>query len=367
MLRATDSSASDTAQTLCLQGVSIRYGASLIVDRFSLDVAPGEFLTLLGPSGSGKTSLLMAIAGFVPLAAGEIRFGPISISRLPPHRRGLGVVFQSYALFPHMNVFDNVAYPLRVRRTPAPQIRERVERALALVKMDTLVARGVHELSGGQRQRVALARAIVFEPRVLLMDEPLAALDRKLREHMQVELRRLHERLGITTIYVTHDQREALTMSDRVVVMDRGRIAQVDSPRALYEWPKTRFVADFLGVSSFIPVEVTQDAVRSGQHAWSVEGARWSGPRRPGSNAVLVLRPEALCIACDVDGPMNRLPAILRSAAFEGDALFLEAEAEGGVLLRLRVSAACDVPDPGSVIVVGWHAESSVVIPEAHD
>jgi putative spermidine/putrescine transport system ATP-binding protein len=325
-------------QSLSIENLTVRYGATTILDRLSLRVEPGEFLTLLGPSGSGKTSLLMSIAGFVPVSDGSIRFGTTELSSLPPHRRNLGVVFQSYALFPHMTVFENVAYPLRLRKVQHERIREQVEQALALMKMEPFAARGVHELSGGQRQRVALARALVFAPAIMLMDEPLSALDRKLREHMQLELRRLHERLGITTIYVTHDQREALTMSDRIVVMDRGRIAQIDTPRALYERPCSRFVADFIGVSCFIPVD---------------EG-------------LLVLRPESLCVLEQHEHGFDTLPAVLRSAAYEGDALLLEAEAEGGITLKVRVPIRDSprIPSPGSALLVGWRPESAVLIPE---
>jgi putative spermidine/putrescine transport system ATP-binding protein len=326
------------AQILSIENLTVRYGSATILDRLTLRVEPGEFLTLLGPSGSGKTSLLMSIAGFVPEADGSIRFGSTELSSLPPHRRNLGVVFQSYALFPHMNVFENVAYPLRLRKVQPDRIREQVEQALALMKMEPFAIRAVHELSGGQRQRVALARALVFEPAIMLMDEPLSALDRKLREHMQIELRRLHERLGITTIYVTHDQREALTMSDRIVVMDRGRIAQVDTPRGLYERPCSRFVADFIGVSSFVPVE----------------------------KGLLVLRPESLCVLEKQESGFNTLPAVLRSAVYEGDAVFLEAEAEGGVTLKVRVPIADSprIPSPGSALLLGWRPQSAMLVPE---
>jgi putative spermidine/putrescine transport system ATP-binding protein len=237
-----------------------------------------------------------------------------------------------------MTVFENVAYPLRLRKVEPERIRERVEQALALMKMEPFATRGVHELSGGQRQRVALARALVFEPAIMLMDEPLSALDRKLREHMQIELRRLHERLGITTIYVTHDQREALTMSDRIVVMDRGRIAQLDTPRGLYERPCSRFVADFIGVSSFVPVE----------------------------KGLLVLRPESLCVLEKHESGFDTLPAVLRSAVYEGDAVFLEAEAEGGITLKVRVPIAENhrVPSPGTALLLGWRPENAVVVPE---
>ena len=216
------------------------YGAFRALDDVSINIRSGEFMTLLGPSGSGKTTLLMVLAGFVRPDSGSVSFGDKEILLLPPHKRDIGMVFQNYALFPHMTVSENLAYPLKLRSVGRSEIRERVERALDLVQLRGLGDRGIDALSGGQRQRVALARSVIFEPRILLMDEPLSALDKNLREQMQFEVRNLHDRLGITTVYGTHDQREALTMSDRIAVIKEGRIQQVDAPQSL------RAAADFL-------------------------------------------------------------------------------------------------------------------------
>jgi putative spermidine/putrescine transport system ATP-binding protein len=306
----------------------------------------------------------MAIAGFADVTGGVIRFGSTELSALPPHRRNLGIVFQSYALFPHMSVFDNVAYPLRLRKLGRDERHQRVTEALALMKMEQFAARPVQELSGGQRQRVALARAMVFEPAIMLMDEPLSALDRKLREHMQLEIRRLHERLGITTIYVTHDQREALTMSDRIVVMNQGRIVQLDTPRRLYEQPRSRFVADFIGISSFIPVRISARSACFNEHRWSLEGCATPDAMTEGAERLLSLRPESVHLLEAPESSFNILPAILRSAVFEGDAVFLEGEAHAGITLRARVPIvqSSRIPVPGTRILLGWRPESSVLV-----
>ncbi|TCU41115.1 ABC transporter ATP-binding protein [Rhizobium azibense] len=236
------------------------YGNYVALDDVTLDIAAGEFLTLLGPSGSGKTTLLMALAGFVRPETGAVTIGGQNVTRLPPNKRNIGIVFQNYALFPHMSVSRNVEYPLRLRGVPKAQARERAEAALVRVKLSGFGARDIAALSGGQRQRVALARALVFEPRVMLMDEPLSALDKNLREHMQFEIRKLHDDLGVTTIYVTHDQREALTMSDRIAVMDAGRIEQIGAPQDIYRRPRNRFVADFMGEANIAPTNNLQGA-----------------------------------------------------------------------------------------------------------
>ncbi len=230
-----------------LVGVSKRYGNLTAVRDVTLDVRAGEFLTLLGPSGSGKTTTLMMLAGFATPSAGEIFVDGRNVTREPAHRRDIGVVFQSYALFPHLNVARNVAFPLEIRKRPRKEINAKVRAALDLVQLGDLAHRYPNELSGGQQQRVALARAIVFQPPLLLMDEPLGALDKKLREHMQIELVKIKSCLNVTVIYVTHDQEEALVMSDRVVVMADGRIQQVGRPEELYQRPANRFVADFIG------------------------------------------------------------------------------------------------------------------------
>jgi ABC-type Fe3+/spermidine/putrescine transport system ATPase subunit len=236
-----------TGAEVVLAGLTRYYGETAAVREVSLAVGAGEFVTLLGPSGSGKTTTLMIVAGFVEPSAGDVRIGGRSVLGLPPHRRNLGVVFQSYALFPHMPVFDNVAFPLRMRRVDRTETRRRVAAALDMVQLGALAERRIHQLSGGQQQRVALARALVFEPPVLLMDEPLGALDRKLREQMQLEIKRLQRALGLTAIYVTHDQEEALLLSDRVAIMHEGAIHQVGAPAEVYERPATAFVADFVG------------------------------------------------------------------------------------------------------------------------
>ncbi len=243
---------------LRLEGVHKSYGHVVAVDGIDLAVEEGEFFTLLGPSGSGKTTLLRLIAGFERLDAGRIELGGRDVTSVPPHLRETNTVFQDYALFPHMTVGDNIAYGLRVKGVPGAERRERVERALRMVRLAGLDQRRPNQLSGGQRQRVAVARAVINEPEVLLLDEPLGALDLKLRQEMQLELKRIQKQVGITFVYVTHDQEEALTMSDRVAVMANGRIEQVGPPVEVYERPATEFVAGFIGISNLL----TRDGVR---------------------------------------------------------------------------------------------------------
>jgi spermidine/putrescine ABC transporter ATP-binding subunit len=240
------------AKSVVLKHVSVRYGNVVALENTSLEIQPGELLSLLGPSGCGKTTLLRAIAGFVPLAGGEIFIGGEPCEDLPPSKRGLGMVFQDYALFPHMTVGKNVAFGLKMRRVPPEERLPLVKKVLALLSLEGMEDRYPRQLSGGQQQRVALARALVVEPGVLLLDEPLAALDKKLREEMQIELRSLQRRVGITTIFVTHDQEEALTLSDRVVVMEKGKIVQVGAPIEVYENPRSHFSGVFVGKSNFI-------------------------------------------------------------------------------------------------------------------
>ncbi len=276
---------------ITIRQVTKAYGKLHALDHVDLDISSGEFLTLLGPSGSGKTTLLMVLAGFTRPDHGSLKFGEDEVIRLAPHKRDVGMVFQNYALFPHMTVAGNIEFPLRLRKIPAAESARRVEQALETVKLGGLGARRVDQLSGGQRQRVALARAIVFEPRILLMDEPLSALDKQLREHMQIELRQLHEKLGMTTVYVTHDQREALTMSDRIAVIDHGRIMQLDTPLRIYEQPANRFVAEFIGESAFLPVE-------SAGGVFALAGVKLKLARAPDAAGpcLLMIRPERLRI-----------------------------------------------------------------------
>jgi putative spermidine/putrescine transport system ATP-binding protein len=244
-----------------LEAISKHYGAFKAADNVDLAVAQGEFVTILGPSGSGKTTLLSLIAGLNQPTLGRILIGGRDVTGSAPQQRNVGLVFQSYALFPHMSVFDNVAFPLRVRNTSATEIRRRVMAALELVQLGQLAQRRPAQLSGGQQQRVALARAFVFEPDILLLDEPLGALDRKLREELQVELKQLQRRLGVTTILVTHDQEEALSLSDRVMVLDHGQVQQIAAPQEAYLRPANKFVADFLGIANFVKLPDGREGV----------------------------------------------------------------------------------------------------------
>jgi putative spermidine/putrescine transport system ATP-binding protein len=348
------------ALPIAMRDVVKSYGATRVLDRVSLDVRAGEFMTLLGPSGSGKTTLLMAIAGFVSPESGSIRFGDVEMIATSPDRRGLGMVFQSYALFPFMSVLDNVRYPLKIRGVPADAQLRRAEAALGMVQLAGYGGRRISQLSGGQKQRVALARAIVFEPRIILMDEPLSALDKKLREHMQIELKALHAKLGATIVYVTHDQREALTMSDRIAVIDRGRIAQVDRPEALYRRPASLFVADFIGESVLIPVQR-----EPGGAAWRGQRLKLAAEPPTGGDLRLVIRPELLRIGAA--GPDdNALEGVLRQTVYQGDSLLLVVDAGDGQEIRVRIAAGrasqADIPAPGGRVALALHRDDAIVL-----
>ncbi|MFA6966358.1 ABC transporter ATP-binding protein [Bosea sp. (in: a-proteobacteria)] len=351
------------ALPIAVRRLSKAYGAVSVLDDVDLDVRPGEFLTLLGPSGSGKTTLLMAIAGFLRPDKGSIRFGEREVVRLAPHKREIGMVFQNYALFPHMSVARNIGFPLRLRRVPAPEIARRVEAALEMFQLGGYGERSITQLSGGQRQRVALARAIVFEPRIILMDEPLSALDKQLRERMQIELRQLHDRLGTTTVYVTHDQREALTMSDRIAVLDRGKIARIDAPRAIYDHPGSRFVAEFIGESSFLDVEVANGICHA---AGTVIRAPYVPTAR--GRCVMMLRPERLRILNGSESePMNRFDGKVQSAIYQGETLLLQIVLTDGSPVTLRMATRGDeapAPTSGSPIAVGIAISDTVLLSE---
>jgi spermidine/putrescine ABC transporter ATP-binding subunit len=296
-----------------LRGCTRDFGTVRAVDRLDLAVMEGEFLALLGPSGCGKTTTLNLIAGFVEPTAGRILIDGEDVTGRPPHLRGLGVVFQSYALFPHLSVRDNVAFGLRERRVPAAEIERRVGDALELVRLDRAGRQRPAELSGGMQQRVALARALVYRPRVLLLDEPLAALDRKLREGMRDELRAIQRSVGITTIFVTHDQAEALGLSDRIAVMSGGRIEQLGAPREIYERPATRFVADFIGASTVLRGRViAADRVTVANTTLRVTAAALAA----GVEAELAIRPERIRV---VPGPGdNVLAARVETLVYQG-------------------------------------------------
>ncbi len=349
---------------ISVRGITKSYGRFKALDDVSLEVASGEFITLLGPSGSGKTTLLMVLAGFSRPDCGSVRFGDDEVIRTPPHKRGVGMVFQNYALFPHMNVFNNVAYPLKLRGVGAADTAQRVERALNLVQLGAYMERRVDQLSGGQRQRVALARAIVFEPRILLMDEPLSALDKKLREQMQIEIKHLHEQLGMTTVYVTHDQREALTMSDRVAVINDGRFMQLDEPKQLYERPRSHFVADFIGESSFLPVEVEQNEAR-------LNGTPLRLAEQPtaGGRQLLVVRPEKLEVLTNGSGSdLNCLTGTVKELVYQGESFIFYVSLDGGAEIVVRSpsrrEALAVVPERGQPIRLGLHPEDTILVPE---
>jgi len=277
-------------------GLAKRYGETHALLPTDLQVRAGEFLTLLGPSGSGKTTLLMMIAGLVTPTGGQLLIDGKDATYAPPGKRGIGMVFQSYALFPHMTVRDNVAYGLRMRKTASSDLARLVDNALGMVKMRDFGHRYPKELSGGQQQRVALARCFAYSPSVVLLDEPLGALDKKLREHMQLEIRRLHHELGATFIYVTHDQEEALTMSDRICLMNHARIEQIGTPMQLYDEPQTRFAADFIGQSNLLNGRLeSADQFRVGSHRVPVQPQAESAPKPAAAgDSVLLVRPEAV-------------------------------------------------------------------------
>ncbi len=315
-----------TAPHLLLSHLSKRYGEVTAVEDVSLAVENGEFVTLLGPSGSGKTTTLMMIAGFEEPSAGELALDGRSLIGLPAYRRGFGMVFQSYALFPHMTAAENIAFPLRMRGLGRAEREARARRALEMVRLPECAGRYPGQLSGGQQQRVALARALVFNPPVLLMDEPLGALDKKLREEMQLEIKRIQKEVGITTIYVTHDQEEALVMSDRVAVVNRGRIEQLAPPGLRYERPATRFVADFIGECNIVPVElrpqaggpplaIAPDGTRIPLGRIEGAGGEAGGPQR-----FLVLRPEKIRFDDGAPGLDCRLEGVVEEAVYVGEA-----------------------------------------------
>ncbi|MCP3387471.1 ABC transporter ATP-binding protein [Bradyrhizobium sp. CCGB12] len=299
-------------------------GEHLVVKNLDLEIKKGEFVTLLGPSGSGKTTTLMMLAGFEVPTHGEIYLAERPIKNMPPHKRDIGMVFQNYALFPHLTIAENIAFPLSVRKIGKAEAQERVRAALRMIKMETLANRRPGQLSGGQQQRVALARALVFNPQLVLMDEPLGALDKRLREQMQLEIKQLHETMGITVVYVTHDQSEALTMSDRIAVFNDGIVQQIDTPDALYEHPVNSFVAHFIGENNVLAgtVEtVEQNYCRVALAGGGAVTARAVNVSGAGASTSLSVRPERISIIPDGtsgDGP-NRLPARVQSTIYLGD------------------------------------------------
>ncbi|MEO0752086.1 MAG: ABC transporter ATP-binding protein [Pseudomonadota bacterium] len=350
------------ALPISVQHVTKTYGPVHALDDVSLEVKSGEFLTLLGPSGSGKTTLLMVLAGFTRPDQGSLKFGDTEVIRKPPHLRDLGMVFQNYALFPHMTVAGNVGYPLKLRKVPKDQLDDRVERALETVQLGGYGARGIDQLSGGQKQRVALARAIVFEPRILLMDEPLSALDKKLRDRMQIELRHLHEKLGMTTVYVTHDQREALTMSDRIAVVNFGRIMQLATPQQLYDQPENKFVADFIGESTFLDITRKGDALMAAGAALHTDQ-----PVPDAKSLALMIRPERIGLLQGKPAKnMNVFTATVSELVYQGETFLLYATLQDGTEVAVRGAnrsgTFATLPQRGDTVQLGLEAKDTVLI-----
>lgn len=335
---------SSLGASVTFEKVSKSYGSVHALADFDLTIEPGEFVTLLGPSGSGKTTALNVLAGFVEETSGDVRIGDSSVLGLPPERRNVGMVFQNYSLFPHMNVFENVAFPLRLRKMSKVDITRRVEETLAMVQLSDYGVRMPKELSGGQRQRIAFARAVVFEPPVLLMDEPLGALDLKLREAMQLEIKRYHSQLGCTIVFVTHDQGEALALSDRVAIMGEGRIAQIDTPDRIYDEPNSKYVADFIGSTNLF------DFVRdNSMRLWFPDlGAGIDLPetdRGWGENCTSVsLRPEKLHREAPVDDLAVTFNATVEEYLFLGNIIQYSVRAESGRSLMFQEHRGPNVP-----------------------
>ena len=342
-----------------------KYDAVAALDGVTMTFRDGEFFGLLGPSGSGKTTLLRAIAGFVTLDRGQVLIDGQDVGGVPVHARNIGMMFQNYALFPHMSVAENVAFGLEVRGRPREEVAQRVKEALAMVRLGGLEQRRPKQLSGGQQQRVALARALVTRPKVLLLDEPLGALDKHLRQEMQVELRRIQRQVGITTIFVTHDQEEALTLSDRIAIFDSGRIIQEGAPMAVYERPVTRFAAGFLGEANFLQGRVT--AMEAGGLArialdlgGEVSGRVASG--QVGQTVLLALRPEKITLSTGGQAGVNALRGKVLDVVFSGNSTTYRIAVGQQVMTLFRQNLAQGTVAPGTDVVLSWSPDHLVQV-----
>ncbi|WP_313135792.1 ABC transporter ATP-binding protein [Paracoccus jeotgali] len=340
-------------------------GQSLVVKDLNLSIGRGEFLTMLGPSGSGKTTCLMMLAGFETATHGQILLDGRNINDVPPHKRGIGMVFQNYALFPHMTVAENLAFPLEVRGMSRSEREERVRKALDMVQMGAFGSRRPAQLSGGQQQRIALARALVFDPELVLMDEPLGALDKQLREHMQFEIKALHERLGVTVVYVTHDQGEALTMSDRIAVFNDGRIQQLAAPADLYERPENSFVAGFIGENNAMDGII--DSLDGDRALVRLADGRMIDAtavnlREVGQPTTVSIRPERIEFKPELMPPdAHTLPAVVRDVIYMGDILRARLRVAGqeDFVMKYRNTLGQTRLNPGDQIRVGWHPQDA--------
>lgn len=354
--------------SLVLDKVEKRYGDFIALEPTDLTIKAGEFITLLGPSGSGKTTILMSIAGFVSPSGGRLLLDGRDVTALSPERRNFGVVFQGYALFPHLSVYDNVAFPLRARGITGDAARPKILAALAMAKLQAFAHRYPRQLSGGQQQRVALARSLVFAPELLLLDEPLSALDKALRKEFQTEFRSIHREVGSTFIYVTHDQEEALTMSDRIVILDRGRILQIAPPAELYEKPATEFVAGFLGKSNFLRGKIS--ATGGGQVEIEVPGFVTSADAngiaaQAGQAAVAALRPEKIRLTPPAVGTTAapcRVRGHVGDITYLGSSIEVEIRLAGGETLLATVPAGQRSFTPGEAIVASWAPDAAILV-----
>jgi putative spermidine/putrescine transport system ATP-binding protein len=357
-----------TRGAISLRAVTKRYGEERVVDNVSLDIKPGEFFSLLGPSGSGKTTTLMMIAGFASVDGGQIEVDRVDIAGEPPQKRGFGMVFQNYAIFPHMDVFENVAFPLRARGIASEEIGRRVVDALALVRLERFGQRFGRQLSGGQQQRVAIARAIVFDPKVVLMDEPLGALDKNLRYQMQVEIKDIQRRLGMTVVYVTHDQEEAMNMSDRLGIMNGGRVEQVGTPLAIYEEPANTFIARFLGQANLIEGELKE--ISDGIGTFAIAGGQTVRARVKGSLPTapsLFVRPERVSLhgTAATATEINQARGRVRRMSFLGNIVRYALDVHGAEFM-------VDVQNSGSSrfaidqdVTLSWTVNDSLLL-ESH-
>ncbi len=347
------------------------FGDVLAVDKVSLNIQHGEFLTLLGPSGSGKTTTLNMIAGFEVPTSGQILLESKDITTVAPNNRGIGMVFQNYALFPHMTVFDNIAFPLKMRKMPANEIRTLVETTLQLIQLPGFERRYPNQLSGGQQQRIALARALVFRPPILLMDEPLGALDKKLRDHMRLEIKHIQESIDITVIYVTHDQEEALTMSDRIAIMNEGRIIQLETPMEIYEFPADLFVADFIGESNFLEGRIGETdgdrmsvEIKQGLKMWIKKQTRLES----GKEVTVAIRPEKIQILPDgAEVPVdiiNRFSGRVNEVVYVGEASVYDINLAPGLVVGVKVQSGplARIHKPGDKVVIGWRARHGLAL-----
>jgi putative spermidine/putrescine transport system ATP-binding protein len=353
---------------ISLQAITKRYGDERVVDAVSLEIPPGEFFSLLGPSGSGKTTTLMMVAGFAGLDEGQIFVDGVDIASEPPQKRSFGMVFQNYAIFPHLNVFENVAFPLRARRIAAPEIERRVKEALALVRLERFGERFARQLSGGQQQRVAIARAIVFQPKVVLMDEPLGALDKNLRYEMQVEIKEIQRRLGMTVVYVTHDQEEAMNMSDRIGIMNHGRVEQVGQPAEIYERPVSTFIARFLGEANLLSGELREisDGVAtialSGNLAFRAVAPK---PLAAGTPVNLFVRPERIVLAEGDSLPgstFNRAAGRIRRISFLGNILRYVVDVGGAEVTVDVQNTGARRRAAGDEVALAWAVADSLTL-----